>query len=122
MSAFYAATVEMGVAQNVVTFTHSEFSRTLQPAGDNGNGSDHAWGGHSLILGGAVKGGDMYGTFPRLLLSGPDDMTEEGRWVPTTSVDQYAATIASWMGVADADVAKVLPNLANFQQKRLGFI
>lgn len=122
LAAFYNATVEMGLAQNVVSFTHSEFSRTFKPAGDDGGGSDHAWGGHSLVLGGPVKGGDMYGTYPRLVLSGPDDMTDEGRWVPTTSVDQYAATIASWMGVADADLDAVLPNLKNFSQRRLGFL
>lgn len=122
LSAFFAATVELGVAQDVVTFSHSEFSRTLKPAGDNGLGTDHAWGGHSLILGGGVKGGDLYGSFPQLILSGPDDMTDEGRWVPTTSVDQYAGTVASWMGVADADLTTVLPNLVNFQQKRLGFL
>ncbi len=122
MAAFNGALVDLGVDQNVVTFTHSEFSRTFKPAGDSGNGSDHAWGGHSLILGGPVRGGDLYGTFPRLTLGGPDDASDEGRWVPSTSVDQYAATIASWMGVADADMPTVFPNLVNFQQKRLGFL
>ena len=122
LAVFNNALIDLGVDQNVVTFTHSEFSRTFKPAGDNGNGSDHAWGGHSLILGGPVKGGDLYGTFPRLILSGPDDASDEGRWVPTTSVDQYAATIASWMGVSDVDMTGVLPNLVNFQQKRLGFL
>lgn len=122
LAAFNGALVDLGVDQNVVTFTHSEFSRTFKPAGDNGNGSDHAWGGHSLILGGPVRGGDLYGTFPRLVLGGPDDASDEGRWVPSTSVDQYAATIASWMGVADADMPGVFPNLVNFQQKRLGFL
>jgi len=122
LAAFYAATVELGVASQVLTFTHSEFSRTLKPAGDSVTGSDHAWGGHSLILGGSVQGGDVYGTFPQLALSGPDDMSDEGRWVPTTAVDQYAATVASWMGVADADLATVLPNLTNFNVRRLGFV
>jgi len=123
LSAFYAATVELGVASQVVTFTHSEFSRTLKPAGDVSTvGSDHAWGGHSLILGGSVQGGDLYGTFPQLTLNGPDDMSDEGRWVPTTSVDQYAATVATWMGVADSDLATVLPNLSNFNARRLGFL
>jgi hypothetical protein len=64
----------------------------------------------------------MYGTFPQLVLGGPDDMTDEGRWVPTTSVDQYAATIASWLGVADADLPAVFPTLANFTQKKLAFL
>ena len=113
---------DLGVSQNVVTFTHSEFSRTFKPAGDNGDGSDHAWGGHSLIMGGPVKGGDLYGKFPQQTLSGIDDASDEGRWVPTTSVDQYAATIASWMGVADVDIPVAFPNLANFQQKRLTFL
>ena len=122
LAAFNGALVDLGVDQNVVTFTHSEFSRTLKPAGDGGSGSDHAWGGHSLIMGGPVKGGELYGTFPQLVLEGPDDASDEGRWVPTSSVDQYAGTIASWMGVADADIATVFPNLANFQQKRLGFL
>ena len=122
LAAFYAATVELGVAPNVTTFTHSEFSRTLKPAGDNGNGTDHAWGGHSFILGGAVSGGDLYGTFPQLVLNGPDDVTDEGRWVPTTSVDQYAATIAAWMGVPDSALNTVLPNLSNFAVRRLGFL
>ncbi|MCU6434103.1 DUF1501 domain-containing protein [Undibacterium sp. Jales W-56] len=122
LTAFYAATTELGLAQNVVTFTHSEFSRTFKPAGDNSAGTDHAWGGHSMILGGAVKGKDIYGTFPQLTLAGPDDISDEGRWIPTTSVDQYAATIASWMGVADIDLPAVLPNLANFPQKVLRFL
>ncbi|GAC1423268.1 MAG: DUF1501 domain-containing protein [Burkholderiaceae bacterium] len=122
LSAFYSALVELGVDQNVVTFTHSEFSRTLKPSGDNGNGSDHAWGGHSLIMGGPVKGGDTYGTFPQLVLSGPDDVTDEGRWAPTTSVDQYAATIAAWMGVPAVGMGSVLPNLASFKNKTLPFL
>jgi uncharacterized protein (DUF1501 family) len=122
LAAFYAATVELGVAPNVTTFTHSEFSRTLKPAGDNGSGTDHAWGGHSFILGGAVNGGDLYGAFPQLVLNGPDDVTDEGRWVPTTSVDQYAATVAAWMGVPDSGLDAVLPNLSNFAVRRLGFL
>ena len=122
LAAFDAATIELGVGNNVVTFTHSEFSRTLQAAGDNGDGTDHAWGGHSLILGGAVHGGDLYGTFPQLVLGGPDDASDEGRWVPTTSVDQYAATIAYWLGVSDTDLDTVLPNLQNFTTRRLAFL
>jgi uncharacterized protein (DUF1501 family) len=122
LGAFNAATIELGVDQSVVTFTHSEFSRTLQAAGDNGNGTDHAWGGHSIVMGGPVRGGDVYGTFPQLVLGGPDDASDEGRWVPTTSVDQYAATIASWLGVGDADLETVFPNLANFTQKKVAFL
>jgi uncharacterized protein (DUF1501 family) len=117
MSAFYQATVELGVAPQVTTFTLSDFSRTLQP--DSTNGSDHAWGSHHLIMGGAVKGGDFYGTFPNITLNGPDDATSEGRWVPTTSLDQYAATMAQWFGVTASDLPSIFPNLANFSTPTL---
>jgi uncharacterized protein (DUF1501 family) len=120
MAAFYQATQELGVANNVTTFTLSEFSRTLQP-GSNA-GTDHAWGGHQVILGGAVKGNAFYGTFPTLALGGPDDTGSNGRWIPTTSVDRYAATLASWFGVAAADLPSIFPNLANFGTANLGFL
>ena len=120
MSAFYSATTELGVASNVTTFTLSEFSRTYQP-GSNG-GTDHAWGGHQMILGGAVQGNQIYGTMPTLALGGPDDTGNNGRWIPTTSVDQYAATLAKWFGVADADMPSIFPNLANFTTANLGFL
>jgi len=119
LSAFYQATVEMGVAPNVTTFTLSDFGRTYQP---NSDGTDHAWGGHHIIMGGAVKGGDFYGTFPTLAVNGPDDATGQGRWVPTTSLDQYAATLASWFGVAAADLPSIFPNLANFTTPTLGIM
>jgi len=118
LTAFYQATTEIGVASSVTTFTLSDFSRTLQP--DSTAGSDHAWGSHHLIVGGAVKGGDFYGTFPTLALNGPDDATDEGRWVPTTSLDQYAATMANWFGVAAADLPSIFPNLANFSSPTVG--
>jgi uncharacterized protein (DUF1501 family) len=120
MSAFYQATQELGVASNVTTFTLSEFSRTFQP-GSNG-GTDHAWGGHQLMMGGAVKGNAMYGQFPTIALAGPDDTGSNGRWIPSTSVDQYAATLASWFGVADTDLPTIFPNLANFTAANLGFL
>jgi uncharacterized protein (DUF1501 family) len=120
MSAFYQATQELGVASNVTTFTLSEFSRTFQP-GSNA-GTDHAWGGHQLILGGAVKGNAIYGTFPTLALAGPDDTGDNGRWIPSTSVDQYAATLATWFGVANTDLPSIFPNLANFSSANLGFL
>jgi uncharacterized protein (DUF1501 family) len=120
MSAFYGATQELGVSANVTTFTLSEFSRTFQP-GSNG-GTDHAWGGHQLMMGGAVKGNAIYGTFPTLSLGGPDDVGSNGRWIPTTSVDQYAATLAAWFGVAPADSPGIFPNVANFQTTNLGFL
>jgi uncharacterized protein (DUF1501 family) len=120
MNAFYQATVEMGSASQVTAFTLSDFSRTYAP--DSTSGTDHAWGGHHLIMGGAVKGGDFYGTFPTLALSGPDDATDQGRWIPTTSLDQYAATLANWFGVPPADLPTIFPNLANFTTPVLNFV
>jgi len=120
IAAFYQATQELGVANNVTTFTLSEFARTFQP-GSNG-GTDHAWGGHQIIVGGAVQGNKMYGTWPTLTPGGPDDTGSNGRWIPTTSVDQYAATLASWFGVAAADLPSIFPNLANFPTNNLGFL
>jgi len=120
MSAFYEATQELGVTNNVTTFTLSEFSRTLQP-GTNG-GTDHAWGNHQLVLGGAVKGNTLYGNFPTLALGGPDDAGNNGRWIPTTALDQYAATMASWFGVSNANLPTIFPNLANFPTNNLGFM
>ena len=120
MSAFYAATQELGVATSVTTFTLSDFGRTLQ--NNTNGGSDHAWGNHQLIMGGSVIGGDMYGTFPTLALAGPDDAGSNGRWLPSTSLDQYGATLASWFGVAATDLPTVFPNLNNFTVKNLGFI
>lgn len=120
MSAFYQATQELGVTNQVTTFTLSEFSRTLEP-GSNG-GSDHAWGSHQLVLGGAVKGNSIYGTFPTLVLGGPDDADQNGRWIPTTALDQYAATMATWFGVSAANLPSIFPNLGNFPVSNLGFM
>ena len=120
MSAFYQATKELGVASQVTTFTLSEFSRTLEP-GSNG-GSDHAWGAHQLILGGAVQGNAVYGTYPTLVLAGPDDADQNGRWIPTMALDQYAATLATWFGVSAANLPSIFPNLANFTTSNVGFM
>lgn len=120
MSAFYQATQELGVANQVTTFSVSEFGRTLEP-GSNG-GTDHAWGNHQLALGGAVKGNTLYGSFPTLALGGPDDADQNGRWIPTTALDQYGATLATWFGVSAADLPSVFPNLANFATRNMGFL
>ncbi len=120
LKAFYDATVQLGIADKVTTFTLSDFARTLKPA--SGGGTDHAWGNHHLIIGGAVKGGNFYGQFPTLTLNGPDDVTNEGRWLPTTSVDQYASTLAQWFGVPVGDLATVFPNLSRFGTNNLGFM
>jgi uncharacterized protein (DUF1501 family) len=120
MGAFYQATQELGIANDVTTFTLSEFSRTFQP-GSNA-GTDHAWGGHQLMMGGAVKGNALYGQFPTLTPGGPDDTGSNGRWIPSTSVDQYAGTLATWFGVSGTDLPSIFPNLANFQTSNLGFL
>ncbi len=118
LSAFSAATAELGVEDSVTTFTSSDFGRTLPT---NGGGSDHGWGSHHLVMGGAVRGGNIYGTFPTLAVNGPDD-TGEGRWIPTTSVDEYAATMATWFGVSASDLPTVLPNIGRFGSPNLGFM
>lgn len=120
VKAFYDATVELGIADGVTTFTLSDFGRTFQPA--SGGGSDHAWGSHHFVLGGSVKGGNFYGTFPTLALKGPDDSSSEGRWIPTTSVDQYGATLAQWFGLGAASVSSVFPNIGRFASNHLGFL
>jgi uncharacterized protein (DUF1501 family) len=120
LGAFYQATVELGVGPNVTSFTLSDFGRTFLP--DSNAGTDHAWGSHHLMVGGAVHGGDMYGTFPTLAPGGPDDIGSEGRWIPTTSLDQYGATLATWFGVQSADLPSVFPNIGNFTNPTLGML
>ena len=116
MTAFYNATAEMGVASKVTTFTASDFGRTLA---SNGDGSDHGWGSHHFVMGGAVKGAAFYGTPPPVSIgstAAPQDQWHvgQGRLLPSTSVDQYAATLASWFGVANTELNGILPNLNHF--------
>jgi uncharacterized protein (DUF1501 family) len=120
LAAFYNATMELNVASDVTTFTMSDFSRTFQP--NSNNGSDHAWGSHHIVIGGAVKGGQIYGTYPTLSLGGPDDSGSNGRWVPSTASSQYAATLAQWFGVSAANLPTVLPSIGNFSSNNLGFV
>jgi uncharacterized protein (DUF1501 family) len=119
LSAFYAATVELGVSSQVTTFTASDFGRTLT----GNDGSDHGWGSMHFMLGGAVNGGRYYGSAPVVANNGPDDVGQ-GRLLPSTSVDQYAATLGKWFGISDADLLTVLPNLVNWNtsQRNLGFV
>ncbi len=118
MRAFHDATAELGVAPQVTSFTASDFGRTLV---SNGDGSDHGWGGHHLVLGGAVKGRRFYGQAPAIAVNGPDDIGQ-GRLLPSTSVDQFGATLASWFGVSDGAMASVMPHIGNFDQRQLGFV
>ena len=116
VAAFYDATIELGVSNAVTTFSMSDFGRTLT---SNGDGSDHGWGGHSFVVGDAVAGQDIYGIFPDLSLGGFDDVGG-GRMIPTTSADQYAATLSRWFGVDESDIVSVAPNIGNFIQQDLG--
>jgi len=119
LEAFYKATEELGVAAQVTAFTESDFSRTLQP--NSNGGTDHAWGSHHIVMGGSVKGATMYGQFPSLVLNGPDDAGGEGRWIPTTSVDQYGATLAQWFGLDPSKLSTVFPNIGQFKTTDVGF-
>ncbi len=115
---FQRAMEQLGLSNNVTSFTASDFGRTF-PC--NGTGSDHGWGGHHLIMGGAVRGRRTYGRFPTLTVNGPDD-SGTGRWIPTTAIDQYFATLASWFGVDNGNLSTVFPNLGRFLTPNLGFV
>ena len=119
LAAFDQSLRVAGLDSNVVTFTMSDFGRTLKPA--SGAGTDHAWGSHHLVFGGPVQGGQVYGQFPSLVLGGVDDCDAEGegRWVPTTATDQLGAALATWLGMPPGALNDVFPNLVNFGQPRL---
>ena len=118
VAAFYMATVELGVAKQVTAFTASDFGRTLVNTCD---GSDHGWGSHHFVIGGAVKGGRYYGTAPHMSVESKDQVGQ-GRLLPSTATDQYAATLARWFGVPDAEMPTILPNIGNFETRNLGFV
>jgi uncharacterized protein (DUF1501 family) len=124
LAAFRAGLQEIGMLNKVTTFTMSDFGRTLN---SNGNGTDHAWGGVQLVMGGAaanggsLQGRQVWGDYPLLELDGEQSMGR-GRMIPTTSIQQYGATFAHWLGVADAEMATIFPGLGNFATSRLGFL
>jgi uncharacterized protein (DUF1501 family) len=118
VTAFYNSLDSIAAGNQVTTFTASDFGRTFNT---NGDGSDHGWGSHHFVIGGGVNGGDIYGRMPNFALSGPDD-TGRGRWIPSTSVDEYSATLATWFGVSATDLPVVLPNIGRFAKKDLGFM
>jgi uncharacterized protein (DUF1501 family) len=128
INAFFSATVELGLQDKITLFTMADFGRTLQPSGTGVAqvGSDHGWGNHQLIVGGAVQGGTLYGTYPTLALGGPNDTdggtSPRGRWIPTTSVEQYAATLATWYGLSSSDLTTVFPLIGRFASSNLGFL
>jgi len=119
INAFYRALGTIGAEHQVTTFTASDFGRTFDT---NGDGSDHAWGSHHFIVGGAVNGGSIYGTMPDFTIRGPDDAGSRGMWIPSTSVDEYSATLARWFGVSATDLPLVFPNLGRFAKPDLGFM
>lgn len=132
---FYDEMVAQGISDKVTLFTISDFSRTFEPTDFGVNvGSDHAWGNHLFVIGGAVRSADFYGgnttngtPYPTLILDGPDDadgpgVNSRGRWIPTTSVEQYAATLARWYGLTEEDIPAVFPNIVNFPNRTLNFM
>ena len=118
LKSFYDASVELGVAQQVTAFTASDFGRTLS---SNGDGSDHGWGSHHFLVGGAVRGGRFHGQLPAVSVNGPDDVGQ-GRLLPTTAVDQLAASLARWLGVSNTDLPLVAPNIGHYSVQDLGLL
>lgn len=119
IGAFYNATIELGISDKVTTFTASDFGRSYRI---NGSGTDHAWGNHQFIVGGAVRGRQIYGQMPILQMDGPNDSWDNGRWIPTTPVDSYSATLARWFGATTSNMNTILPNLNRFPSSDLGFM
>lgn len=115
---FHQALIEIGQLENVSSFTSSDFGRSVT---GNGDGTDHGWGNHHIVMGGSVLGGDIYGSIPRIAVDGPDD-ARNGRIVPTTAVCQYAATQLRWMGLTESEIDHMLPSLRNFESRDLGFM
>ena len=120
LTGFNSVVEGLGVSDQVTTFTASDFGRTFD---SNGRGSDHGWGSHHLVMGGAVNGNRIYGEYPDLDLTDGNPLdTGRGRWLPTTSVDQYSATLAKWFGVSGTNISEIFPNLGNFDTPDLGFL
>jgi uncharacterized protein (DUF1501 family) len=134
MRAFYDEMTAQSLGNKVTQFTMSDFSRTMNPSGTGTSvGSDHAWANHHFVVGGGITGSNFFGIntnngtpYPTLRLGGPDDAdldaAPRGRWIPTTSVEQYAATLARWFGLPEANMADVFPGITNFQNTNLGFM
>ncbi|HQR40342.1 MAG TPA: DUF1501 domain-containing protein [Blastocatellia bacterium] len=120
VKAFEDAMAALGVTDSVTLFTLSEFGRTFKPAANNG--TDHGWGNYAFVVGGAVRGGDFYGTVPTQALNGPDDLGDAGRWIPTTSIEQYAAPLCRWFGIGESDLPYIFPNIGAFPNTNLGFM
>ena len=119
LKAFYDATVELNLGNSVTAFTASDFGRTVSI---NGDGTDHGWGGHHFVVGGAVRGQRFYGSMPSLAQAGNPDDAGYGQLIPTIAVDQYAATLARWFGLSETGIDDVLPNLGHFASRDIGFI
>jgi uncharacterized protein (DUF1501 family) len=120
IAAFNQAMSTLGLSDKVTLFTLSDFGRALKPAA--GNGTDHGWGNYAFVMGGAVKGGQLYGTLPTLALDGPDDLGKSGRWIPTTSLEQYVEPLLKWMGVAATDIPYILPNVAGYNRNSIAYL
>lgn len=118
LKAFYDSTVELGIADKVTTYTISDFARTIT---SNGQGSDHGWGGNSMVMGGAVNGGKIYGGFPQMsLFNNPQNVSFRGNFIPSVSTDELYAELALWYGVSPSDLCYVTPNLGNFYSYSAG--